>query len=143
MPKAGPTAKDWNDHRLVAEMRSRDSVAFEEFFARFAPLLRDEASRLRLQPAHREEAVVECLEQTALALIREPAVMPASLAGELVARLIAATAQEIRRPDTRVADTRALEARRSLTHAEASQTAADAVKFGRRIRVRVGQRRAP
>ena len=124
-------------------MRAHESDAFEEFFERFAPLLREEASRLRVQPAHREEAVVECLEQTAMALINESATIPASLATEVLARLAANNAHELRVSEDRPADRRALDARLSLTAAEVSQTAADAARFGKRIRVRLGQRRPP
>lgn len=65
-------------------MRTDESGAFEEYFERFAPMLRIEASRLRIQPALREEAVVECLEETAMALIKPAAATPSSLSGYLV-----------------------------------------------------------
>lgn len=136
-------ASDWSDHRLVTEMRARDSGAFEEFFERFAPLLREEASQLRIQPAHREEAVIRCLEDGVLSLIKEPAVMPASLAGELLARLAGDNRGDVRTGDRKAADRRAIRSRASLTPREVAQTAADAVKFGKQIRTRVGQRRAP
>jgi hypothetical protein len=136
-------ARGWSDHRLVTEMRARDSSAFEEFFERFAPLLREEASQLRIQPAHREEAVVRCLEDGVLALIKEPTVMPASLAAELLARLATDNAVYVTGGDRKAADRRALRIRASLTPREVSQTASDAVKFGKQIRTRLGQRRAP
>jgi RNA polymerase sigma factor (sigma-70 family) len=68
-------------------MRADESGAFEEFFERFAPVLRNEAARLRIQPALREEAVVECLEETAMSLIRPGATAPDTLAGYLVVSL--------------------------------------------------------
>ena len=141
--KAELRASDWSDHRLVTEMRARDSSAFEEFFERFAPLLREEASQLRIQPAHREEAVVRCLEDGVLSLINEPAVMPASLAGELLHRLAADSGGAVGATDQKAADRRAVRVRASLTSREVSQTAADAVKFAKQIRTRLGQRRAP
>ena len=143
MSKSNLPARDLNDQRLVAAIRARESDAFEEFFQRFAPLLREEASRLRIQPAHREEAVVECLEETALSLMKEGGAVPESLARELSMRLAANNARDMRVAEDRPADRRALDARLSLTQAEASQTAADAMRFGKRIRARIGQRRTP
>jgi hypothetical protein len=143
MPKQNLPARDLDDHKLVAAMRARESDAFEEFFERFAPLLREEASRLRIQPAHREEAVVECLEHAAIFLIKETAAIPVSVARDLVIRFAADHSRELRIAEDRPADLRALAARRSLTGAEAAQTAVDAERFGKRIRARVGQRRAP
>lgn len=81
------TAREWNDDRLVAAMRTDEGGSFEEFFGRFAPLLRQEASCLRIQPALREEAVIECLEETAMSLTKDGATMPGSLAGYLVVSL--------------------------------------------------------
>ena len=143
MAKPDKGARQWSDHRLIEEMRARDSGAFEEFFERFAPLLREEASRLRMQPALREEAVVQCLEQAALSLIKEPAVVPASLGNDLMARLASTNALERRVAEVPPADKRAVKARSSLNQLEAAQTSADAVKFGKRIRARLGQRRTP
>ena len=143
MPKSNVPARDLDDPGLVAAMRARKSDAFEEFFERFAPLLREEASRLRIQPAHREEAVVECLEQTAMSLLKEGGAIPAPLAGELLVRLAAKHARELRVAEDRPADRRALDARSSLTQAEALQTALDAMQFGKRIRAHIGQRRSP
>lgn len=141
MPKAG-LARDWDDHRLIVAMRTADRGAFEEFFERFAPMLREEASRLRIQPAYREEAVVECLERAVMLLVREHMAMPSSLAAYLAIRLARAEGSEVLVVDPQ-ADKRAMDLRKTLTPAEAMQTSVDAAQFGNRIRGRIGQRRPP
>jgi RNA polymerase sigma factor (sigma-70 family) len=84
-PDESPAA--WNDATLVARLRARDERAAAELFARFAPLLADEARRRRVDAGSRHEVVMDTITQAALVLMRSGTPVPGSLAGYLVTSL--------------------------------------------------------
>lgn len=68
-------------------MRREEPAAFQEFFACFSPLLLREARRLGVQPALRDQVVLECLDDAAMALMQHTTPVPRSLAAYLAAAL--------------------------------------------------------
>lgn len=77
----------WSDDELVARLRAGSERAATELFARFAPLLREEARRRRVPPPHDAELAGDVLASAAMLLRRAGAAVPRSLAGYLVAAL--------------------------------------------------------
>jgi DNA-directed RNA polymerase specialized sigma24 family protein len=75
------------ERELVARMRRDEASAYREFLRTFRPTLMDEARRLRVQPALRDEIVDECLDDVALQLRRETTAIPRALAPYLVRAL--------------------------------------------------------
>ena len=84
-PDESPAA--WSDATLVARLRERDERAAAELYARFAPLLMDEARRRRVDAASRSEVVMDTITQAAMVLLRSGTPVPGSLAGYLVTSL--------------------------------------------------------
>ena len=84
-PDESPAA--WSDATLVARLRTRDERAAAELYARFAPLLMDEARRRRVDAASRSEVVMDTITQAAMVLLRSGTPVPGSLAGYLVTSL--------------------------------------------------------
>lgn len=82
-----PDPAQFSDRELVERMRREELVALREFFERFRPLLVREARRLGVQPALRDETVLECLDDAAIRLLRHTTALPRSLAAYLVATL--------------------------------------------------------
>jgi DNA-directed RNA polymerase specialized sigma24 family protein len=80
----GSPYRGMSDGELIVAMRRRDGRAFAEFFLRFEPLLLDQARRLRVQPAEREERVQDFLADVALALADREAPLPTAVRGYLV-----------------------------------------------------------
>lgn len=75
------------ERELVARMRRDEASAYREFLLTFRPALLDEARRLRVQPALRDEMVDECLDDVALQLRRETTAIPRVLTPYLVRAL--------------------------------------------------------
>ena len=84
-PDESPAA--WSDATLVARLRERDERACAELYARFAPLLMDEARRRRVDAASRSEVVMDTITQAAMVLLRSGTPVPGSLTGYLVTSL--------------------------------------------------------
>jgi DNA-directed RNA polymerase specialized sigma24 family protein len=72
------------DHALVDAMRTGDDWALGEFIARFRPVLLDYARR-RIPSAMFPECIDDVLEDEALRLLEEEAVMPIQLPAYLIA----------------------------------------------------------
>lgn len=80
-------AAAWPDAVVVARLRARDERAAAELYARFAPLLLDEARRRRVDAGVRREVVMDTIGAAALVLMRSDTPVPGSLAGYLVTAL--------------------------------------------------------
>jgi RNA polymerase sigma factor (sigma-70 family) len=72
--------------RLVAGIHRGDETALREFFLLYAPLLRDQARRMSVDPADQDEVVTTLLNDVALHLM-ERQIVPRHLARYLVAAL--------------------------------------------------------
>lgn len=80
---SAPLFGESTDRDLVMRMRSDDERAWGEYFDRFRELLVQEARRCGVQPALRDEVVLDCLADTALVLMRHTTPIPRSLPGYL------------------------------------------------------------
>ena len=72
--------------RLVAGIHRGDEIALREFFLLYAPLLRDQARRMSIDPVDQDEIVTTLLNDVALHLM-ERQIMPRHLTRYLVAAL--------------------------------------------------------
>lgn len=86
-PLSSAAARALGDDALVVAMRSGDEAALREFLLRFHALLVHHAEKLRVEPAEREDLVVDVLEDAALRLTAPVAPLPRSLAKYLVKSL--------------------------------------------------------
>ena len=77
----------WSDQELIERIRRNEPLAFQELFWRFQTLLMRSARQLGVQPALREELVVELLNDAALRLMQYQKAAPKSLVAYLVASL--------------------------------------------------------
>ncbi len=80
-------AAAWPDALLVARLRVRDERAAAELYARFAPLLLDEARRRRVDDGMRREVVMDTIAAAAFVLMRSDTPVPGSLGGYMVTAL--------------------------------------------------------
>ena len=77
----------WSDQELIERIRRTEPLAFQELFWRFQTLLVRCARQLGVQPALREELVVELLNDAALRLMQYQKAAPKSLIAYLIASL--------------------------------------------------------
>ena len=85
-----PTHGSWREHSdrdLIAAMRANVSPAFDEFVARYQPLLLARAGRFGLPAWQREEYVIEVLESTILRFVKPGIQPPAEMAAYLTRTL--------------------------------------------------------
>ena len=85
-----PTHGSWREHsdrELIAAMRANVSPAFDEFVARYQPLLLARAGRFGLPAWQREECVIEVLESTILRFVKPGVQPPAEMAAYLTRTL--------------------------------------------------------
>lgn len=90
----------WSDQELIERIRRNEPLAFQELFWRFQTLLVRYASQLGVQPALREELVVELLNDAVLRLLQYQKAAPKSLVAYLIASLrhrVGASARATRR----------------------------------------------
>ena len=90
MESATQRAAVWrsrSDRELIVEMRRGISAAFDEFIARYAPLLRSRTGWTRLPEWEREDCVAEALETVILHLLQPEVRAPASMAAYLTRAL--------------------------------------------------------
>lgn len=92
-----------SDRELIVAMRAGASAGFDEFVARYEPLLRSRSRRTQLPEWERDECVADALQSVILHLLKPNVRAPATMAAYLTRALY-----------NRLADaTRALQARRS------------------------------
>jgi RNA polymerase sigma factor (sigma-70 family) len=92
---------------MIERIRRNESLAFQELFWRFQTVLVRCARQLGVQPALRDELVVELLNDAVLRLMQYHKPVPRSLVAYLIATLrhrIAASARSTRRVAERAAD---------------------------------------
>jgi DNA-directed RNA polymerase specialized sigma24 family protein len=77
----------WSDQELIERIRRNEPLAFQELFWRFQTLLVRCARQLGVQPALREELVVELLNDAVLRLMQYQKAAPKSLVAYLIASL--------------------------------------------------------
>jgi RNA polymerase sigma factor (sigma-70 family) len=77
----------WSDQELIERIRRSEQLAFQELFWRFQTLLVRYARQLGVQPALREELVVEMLNGAVLRLMQYQKPVPRSLVAYLIAVL--------------------------------------------------------
>jgi DNA-directed RNA polymerase specialized sigma24 family protein len=77
----------WSDQELIQRIRNNEPLAFQELFWRFQTLLVRYARQLGVQPALREELVVELLNDAVLRLMQYDKAVPKSLVAYLIATL--------------------------------------------------------
>jgi DNA-directed RNA polymerase specialized sigma24 family protein len=90
----------WSDQELIERMRRNETLAFHELFWRFQTLLVRYAKQFGVQPALREETVVETLNDAAVPLMKYSTPVPRSLVAYLVGSLrhrVGASARAARR----------------------------------------------
>jgi DNA-directed RNA polymerase specialized sigma24 family protein len=90
------SSASWSDQELIERMRRDEPLAFHELFWRFQPLLVRYAKQLGVQPALREETVVEMLNDVSLTLMRYHTPVPRSLVAYLVTALRHRVAASVR-----------------------------------------------
>ena len=78
------SAESWSDAELLQRMRHDEALAIREFYRRFTPALWKVARQEHVQPALREDLVMECLADTAMHLMQPTARLPANLTGYLI-----------------------------------------------------------
>lgn len=72
-----------SDDELIGAMRRHERTAFEEFFARFAPMLEALARLRRVSAGERESIVTEFLDDAAMRLVIHTTPVPRALAAYL------------------------------------------------------------
>ena len=90
----------WTDQELIERMRRNETLAFHELFWRFQTLLVRYAKLFGVQPALREETVVETLNDAAVTLMKYSTRIPRSLVAYLVSSVrhrVGASARSARR----------------------------------------------
>jgi len=82
-----PTWRGRSDRELVVAMRANISAAFEEFVARYTPLLLARSRRFELPQWEREDCVADTLESMMLRLVRPDVRAPKEMAAYLTRAL--------------------------------------------------------
>ena len=85
--KHGNAWRSRSDRELIVAMRAGTSAAFDEFVARYEPLLQLRSRRVRLPEWERDECVAETLESVILHLLKPNVRAPATMAGYLTRAL--------------------------------------------------------
>ena len=89
-PFGGSRSDLWrsrSDRELIVAMRSGTSAAFDEFIARYEPLLRSRTSRSSLPSWERNDCIADTLESVILYLLRPDVRAPATMAAYLTRSL--------------------------------------------------------
>ena len=79
------SAESWGDLELIERMRHDEALAIREFYRRFAPALWKIARQAHVQPALRDDVVLDCLADAAMHLMQPGVANPANLTGYLIA----------------------------------------------------------
>jgi len=97
------SAELWSDQELLQRMRRDDDVAIREFYRRFTPVLWKVARQEHVQPGLRDDAVTDCLSDSAIHFMQATVAAPANLTGYLVSAFRHRVANDRRAADRRTA----------------------------------------